>query len=135
MINIKHILADMPYYLGRCLLFLVVLTMAAAMVYHYWYGQNGYYAIKALDDELVNKTQVYHSQIARNAQLVADVNDLKTGLVATEEYARRELGLIKEGETFVQLSAAPVIYSGADDYRETQAIEMVDPTVEDIETQ
>ncbi|WP_290003688.1 septum formation initiator family protein [Faucicola atlantae] len=43
--------------------------------------------------------------------LAADVNDLKNGLEAVEEHARVDLGLIKSGETFVQMSTAEQVYS------------------------
>jgi cell division protein FtsB len=39
----------------------------------------------------------------RNAALDAEVRDLKTGYDAIEERARFELGLIKDGEVFVQV--------------------------------
>jgi cell division protein FtsB len=39
----------------------------------------------------------------RNAALDAEVRDLKSGYEAIEERARYELGMIKEGEVFVQV--------------------------------
>jgi cell division protein FtsB len=39
----------------------------------------------------------------RNAGLDADVRDLKEGLVAVEERARVELGMIKPNETYYQI--------------------------------
>ena len=39
----------------------------------------------------------------RNEKLEAEVNSLKTGLDAIEERARSELGMVKEGETFIQV--------------------------------
>lgn len=47
-----------------------------------------------------------------NQVLLADVDDLKNGLEAVEEHARSDLGLIKSGETFVQMSTASSVYSG-----------------------
>nr|VFK56576.1 MAG: Septum formation initiator [Candidatus Kentron sp. TUN]VFK61898.1 MAG: Septum formation initiator [Candidatus Kentron sp. TUN]VFK62843.1 MAG: Septum formation initiator [Candidatus Kentron sp. TUN] len=38
----------------------------------------------------------------RNRRLKADVTDLKEGLTAIESRARRDLGMIREGETFFQ---------------------------------
>ena len=38
----------------------------------------------------------------RNAALDAEVRDLKSGYDAIEERARFELGLVKDGEVFVQ---------------------------------
>ncbi|MDD3650673.1 septum formation initiator family protein [Immundisolibacter sp.] len=39
----------------------------------------------------------------RNAQLAAEVDDLRTGLSAVEDRARSELGMIKPGETFIRV--------------------------------
>ncbi|HEX22236.1 MAG TPA: cell division protein FtsB, partial [Chromatiales bacterium] len=41
--------------------------------------------------------------LERNQALAAEVADLKQGVDAIEERARRELGMIKEGETFFQV--------------------------------
>ncbi len=44
----------------------------------------------------------------RNENLAAEVKDLKQGMVAIEERARSELGMIREGEVFYQtLEEAP----------------------------
>jgi cell division protein FtsB len=40
----------------------------------------------------------------RNEQLAAEVEDLKTGGEMIEELARYELGMIKPGEIFVQIT-------------------------------
>ena len=39
----------------------------------------------------------------RNAQLTAEVDDLRTGISAVEDRARSELGMIKPGETFIRV--------------------------------
>ncbi len=43
----------------------------------------------------------------RNSVLVAEIDDLKSGLTAVEERARSDLGMIKEGETFYQIIPDP----------------------------
>ena len=43
---------------------------------------------------------------ARNAQLQAELRDLREGLEMVEEKARFELGMIKSDEVFVPVSAA-----------------------------
>ena len=43
----------------------------------------------------------------RNETLAAEVKDLKTGLDAIEERSRNDLGMIKEGETYIQVVEEP----------------------------
>lgn len=43
----------------------------------------------------------------RNLALAAEVMDLKQGLVAVEERARSEMGMIMPGETFFQIIQLP----------------------------
>lgn len=52
----------------------------------------------------VEREQDAVDQLAeRNAQLMAEVEDLRTGLTAVEDRARTELGMIKPGETFIRV--------------------------------
>jgi len=43
----------------------------------------------------------------RNALLEADVQDLKNGLDAVEEIARKDLGMVRDGETFFLVLEKP----------------------------
>ena len=52
----------------------------------------------------------------RNQSLAAEVQDLKQGLVAVEERARSEMGMVMPGETFFQIVPA----SGARDSKQTE---------------
>lgn len=118
--------------IGKIALLVVACVAAVAMVHHYYYGENGYYAVAQLKAQVLQQEREYQIAKLHNRQLIADVNDLKTGLGATEEYARKELGLIKRGETFVQLSTAPVLYDAIPlDNNEPDAVEVLDPTVPD----
>jgi len=56
-----------------------------------------------MDRQLEAQRQVNRKLERRNAGLDAEVRDLKTGMEAVEERARYELGLIKEGEVFIQV--------------------------------
>ncbi len=52
---------------------------------------------------LEEKTSEIETLKKRNQLLQAEVASLKNGLDAIEERARTELGMIKEGETFIQI--------------------------------
>ena len=43
----------------------------------------------------------------RNRLMAADVNDLKQGTEAVEEIARKDLGMIRDGETFFLILEQP----------------------------
>lgn len=98
-----------PTFLGYLLLIIFGAVVLAGLQHQYWYGEFGYHALSELNDELAKQQKINAAQQAVNDTLRADVRDLKSGLGAIEEHARLDLGLIKSGETFVELSVAPVI--------------------------
>jgi cell division protein FtsB len=57
--------------------------------------------------ELQARVEHEHDEVnqltERNAQLAAEVDDLRTGRTAVEDRARSELGMIKPGETFIRV--------------------------------
>ncbi len=69
-----------------------------------WFGRGSVSSVLHLRSKLA--TQVEHNTQARlqNQQLAAEVDDLRDGLESIEEKARMELGMIKPGEIFVQIS-------------------------------
>lgn len=118
------------HFIGQMALLVVACVVATVMVYHYYYGENGYHVVKQLKVDVAQQKREYQAMQAQNRQLIADVHDLKTGLSATEEYARKELGFIKHGEVFVQFSTSPVLYSAIqNDIKEAEVLEELDPTV------
>lgn len=96
--------AVMPQFLGYSLFFVCVLAVACVLIYQYWYGENGYFELDKLTKELSHQLEINEQQQQKNSRLAADVKDLKTGLVAIEEHARVDLGLIRAGEMFVQVA-------------------------------
>jgi cell division protein FtsB len=81
-------------------------VLVAALVllqYRMWLSDDGV-------SEMLRLTQAVESQKAtneglreRNAQLSAEVADLKDGFTALEERARSELGMVAPDETFYQV--------------------------------
>ncbi|CAL1240224.1 cell division protein FtsB [Candidatus Methylocalor cossyra] len=91
--------------MGKLIAFLLVLI--ALLQFRLWFGDGGIlelYQLQARIEELKLEGQ---RRQERNAALEADVNDLKEGTDAIEERARQELGMVKEGETFVQVFEKP----------------------------
>ncbi len=123
--------AVLPVFLGRGLSMVLLVVLAALLIYQYWYGENGRHNLSLLQKELQQQQLQNEAQLQKNARLLADVKDLKSGLTATEEHARVDLGLIKAGETFVQLSTAPTTHRSAPaQSNEPDAVEVLDVMVE-----
>lgn len=89
----------------KLILFLLVLN--ALLQYRLWFGDGGIYELHRLQAHIKELKAEGEKRHARNAALEADVKDLKEGTDAIEERARQELGMVKEGETFVQVFDKP----------------------------
>lgn len=101
----------LPHFLGHTLFVTLLALTAAGLTYHYFNGEYGKYELDRLTKELKEQKQLNQLEVQKLQRLRADVKDLKSGLVAIEEHARTDLGLIKEGEIFVQLSEISKIQS------------------------
>jgi cell division protein FtsB len=77
-----------------------------------WLGEGGYTEVTRLETR-VNAQQLQNDEmLQRNAELQAEVEDLRERLEAVEERARNELGLIKPDEKFYQVVPPPPPGSG-----------------------
>jgi cell division protein FtsB len=88
-------------------LILLLVLLVAALQYRLWFGDGGIREYQRLQARIQNLKAEGEKRSERNAALDADVRDLKEGTDAVEERARQELGLVKEGETFVQVFDKP----------------------------
>ena len=71
--------------------------------YDLWLGEGSLANVWRLQKE-ISTQKVENKKInERNDSLVAEVKDLKKGDAAIEERARNELGMIKKGETYIQV--------------------------------
>lgn len=71
-----------------------------------WFGNYGVIRLSELRSELRLQQKENDKLIKRNEALNAQVKELREGKEALEERARSQLGMIKEGEIFIQ-DAAP----------------------------
>lgn len=81
----------------------ILVALIIAIQYPLWLGKGGWLRVWDLDRQVRAQRDVNLKLESRNAGLDAEVRDLKTGFDAIEERARFELGLVKEGEVFVQV--------------------------------
>ena len=89
--------------LARPLLLLVLLGLLAFLQYHFWFGRGSSGEVVALEKQVDGQKRANEGLRDRNAELAAEVEDLKSGESAVEERARSELGMVKPGETFYRV--------------------------------
>lgn len=85
------------------ILLAILLLLLIGLQYKLWFGDGSLSEIVQLSRELDIQKQKLRELEDRNKILEAQVLDLQNGLDAFEEKARNDLGMIKEGETFIQL--------------------------------
>ena len=84
----------------------VLIVVFIGLQYKLWFGDGSLSEVVQLTRELeIQKTKLQELE-ERNRILEAQVLDLQNGLDAFEEKARNDLGMIKQGETFIQLIPA-----------------------------
>jgi cell division protein FtsB len=69
-----------------------------------WLGRGSIPNVRQMDQQLREQLERNQQAKVRNAQLEAEVRDLKEGLEIVEEKARTELGMVKPNEIFVQVT-------------------------------
>ena len=75
---------------------LVLLVLQARL----WFGEGSLRHVASLERQ-VEVLNAKNAELAeRNRLLAADVRDLKEGTEAVEEIARKDLGMIRDGESF-----------------------------------
>lgn len=87
----------------KILIAALFLSVLAILQYDLWFGDGSLTAAWRLERNISEQQQQNEQLQLRNDTLDAEVTDLKSGLAAIEERARSELGMIKQGETFVQI--------------------------------
>ncbi len=85
------------------ILIAVLILMLIGLQYKLWFGDGSLSEVVQLTHELEIQKQKLSELEERNKILEAQVLDLQNGLDAFEEKARNDLGMIKQGETFIQL--------------------------------
>jgi cell division protein FtsB len=80
---------------------LAVLVLALlALQARLWIGEGSLRHVAGLKQTVATRQSENQLLFERNRLMAADVDDLKSGLDAVEEIARRDLGMVRAGETF-----------------------------------
>ena len=76
----------------------LLLTALLLLQYPLWFGSGSWPQVETIRLRVLEQRKLNERLRERNAQLAAEVHDLKTGADAVEERARYEFGLVKSGE-------------------------------------
>ncbi len=82
---------------------IILATLILWALFQQQFGDGGRKELKEKQILLASQQAEIEGLQQRNEKLKAEVTSLKTGLDAIEERARSELGMVKEGETFIQV--------------------------------
>ncbi|MFO1797464.1 cell division protein FtsB [Pseudomonas aeruginosa] len=88
-----------PYWL-----FVVLILALAGLQYRLWVGDGSLAQVRDLQKQIADQHGENERLLERNRILEAEVAELKKGTETVEERARRELGMVKDGETLYQLA-------------------------------
>ncbi|MEH6782720.1 FtsB family cell division protein [Alcanivorax sp. IL3] len=72
-----------------------------------WFGEGSLRHVATLEKEVATLKQSNAKLNERNRLMAADVKDLKQGTEAVEEIARKDLGMIRDGESFFLILEQP----------------------------
>lgn len=81
----------------------ILVVILAIMLWMRWFGTGGAMELREKEELYSEQQKKNEKLIQRNENLQAEVIDLDGGLEALEERARSELGMVKDGETFIQV--------------------------------
>jgi cell division protein FtsB len=84
------------------LLLVVLLALLAALQAQLWLGRGSIPRVAAMQNQLNTQKTANAQANEANERLASEVHDLKEGLDMVEEKARSELGMVKQGEIYVQ---------------------------------
>jgi cell division protein FtsB len=85
----------------------ILLVCLLVLQYRLWVGDGSLAEVHDLKEEIAAQKAELARLRTRNQALEAEVQDLRSGLDALEERARTDLGMIKQGETFLQVIEPP----------------------------
>ncbi|MBP7413200.1 MULTISPECIES: FtsB family cell division protein [Simplicispira] len=80
----------------------VLLALLALLQSQLWQGRGSVPHVREMRQKLAAHEAANVQAQEANARLSSEVHDLKEGLDMVEEKARSELGMVKQGEVFVQ---------------------------------
>ncbi|MDF1486515.1 cell division protein FtsB [Ramlibacter sp. H39-3-26] len=90
--------------MGSRLIPVVLLILLVAVHTQLWFGRGGLPEVAQMRHQLARQKAANAQAQQANERLASEVSDLKEGLDTVEEKARSELGMVKQGEIYVQVA-------------------------------
>ncbi len=84
----------------------ILLTMLLVLQGQLWLGRGSMPDVMQLRQTLAEQKRDNQQASIQNQRLEAELRDLSEGREMIEERARREIGMVRQGEIFVQYSRA-----------------------------
>lgn len=81
----------------------ILLVLLVLVQFRLWVGDESLAELWRLEQAVASQRAENALLASRNERLEAEVRDLKEGLEAVEERARRELGMTRKDETYYQI--------------------------------
>ncbi|HET7369393.1 MAG TPA: cell division protein FtsB [Gammaproteobacteria bacterium] len=88
---------------ARLVIGIILAALLLVMQYRLWIAEDSLPDAWTLQKQVAAQQAENEQLDARNQNLSAEVRDLKRGHEAIEARARKELGMVKSGETFYQI--------------------------------
>ncbi|GAB1387298.1 hypothetical protein MASR1M59_24460 [Melaminivora sp.] len=86
---------------------LLLLLLLVGIQAQLWEGRGSLGQVREMRRQLAEQQQANNQARQTNERLVAEVQDLREGLDMVEERARSELGMVRPGEIYVQVTPVP----------------------------
>tara|TARA_B110000046_G_scaffold185823_1_gene229604 strand:+ start:10021 stop:10341 length:321 start_codon:yes stop_codon:yes gene_type:complete len=81
-------------------LLIILFVLLVGLQFRLWVGEGSLAHKAELAKKVEQQRQINQQLQSRNQQIAQEVDSLKTNLDSIEEKARKDLGMIKEGEIF-----------------------------------
>lgn len=82
---------------------LLLILACVAIQYPLRLGNSGYKRVDELNQQLAQQKETNKAMMARNAAMQAEIDDLKSGTQALEDYAREEMNMVEPNEYLVRI--------------------------------
>ena len=92
--------------MGSRLVPVVLLALLVALHAQLWLGRGSLPRVNEMQRQIEAQKAANAQASQANERLASEVHDLKEGLDMVEDKARGELGMVKQGEIYVQFTPA-----------------------------